>query len=316
MKKIDKKKVSVLAIILFVILAVYVVSMLFPLIWGLLTSIKHYNNFRTDPVGFPDFSYWAKSKIEGQTKWYNNYTYIFNEFELVLKSTFYEGLFVLRKVNNREDVTILSSILNTILCVGVTSLLSTLVPCVVAYLCCNYKYKFSKLIYSMVLITMTLPLFGTTPAMITLLRRLSLYDKFWGMWAMSASFGGAYFLVFYACFTSLSNSYSEAAEVDGASQLRIMISIIFPLVSKTISTIFVLVFVAQWNDYTTPMLYLPTKPTIAYSIFYITSRPELVGGEVPKTIAALMILAIPVILMFIVFKEKLMGNVSMGGIKE
>jgi multiple sugar transport system permease protein len=287
MKNIKKKKISILAIVLFTVLIIYVVSMLFPLIWGLLTSIKHYNNFRIDPVGFPDFSYWANSKIEGQTKWYNNYTYIFDEFHLVLKSTFYEGIVNLQKVNNRSEVTILSSILNTILCVGVTSFLATIVPCIVAYLCSNYKYKFSKLVYSLVLVTMTLPLFGTTPAMVTLLRQLRLYDEFWGMWLMSASFGGAYFLVFHACFASLSTVYAEAAEIDGASQLRVMLSIIFPLVRKTISTIFVLVFVAQWNDYATPLLYLPTKPTIAYSIFYITSRPELVGGEVPKTIAAL-----------------------------
>lgn len=316
MKERRKNKISVLAIILFVLLAAYVLSILFPLLWGLMTSVKHYNDFRLDPVGFPDFSYWANSKIEGQDHWYCNYTFIFNEFELVLKTSFYRGLFVLEKVNRKSEVTLLGSVLNTLLCVGVTSFLSTIVPCVVAYLCSNYKYKFSKLIYAMVLITMTLPLFGTTPAMITLLRQLRLYDEFAGMWFMSATFGSAYFLVFYASFSGLSAAYSEAAEIDGASQIRVLLSIILPLVSKMISTVFILVFVAQWNDYMTPMLYLPTKPTIAFAIFHITSTPSLVGGEVPKTIAALMILALPVILLFVIFKDKLMGNISMGGIKE
>ena len=316
MKERRKQKINIIAIILFVLLIAYVLSILYPLFWGLMTSVKHYNNFRLDPVGFPDFSYWANSNIEGQNHWYSNYAYIFNEFELTLKTTFYRGIFVLERVDRRSEVTLLTSVLNTILCVGVTSLLSTIVPCVVAYLCCNYKYKFSKLIYAMVLVTMTLPLFGTTPAMITLLRQLCLYDEFAGMWLMGASFGGAYFLVFYASFSGLSSAYSEAAEIDGASQFRILVSIILPLVSKMISTVFILVFVAQWNDYMTPMLYLPTKPTIAFAIFHITSTPSLVGGEVPKTIAALMILALPVVLLFVIFKDKLMGNISMGGIKE
>ena len=149
-KKNKKKKINILVSIIFVLLAVYVLSLLFPLLWGLMTSVKHYNNFRVDPVGFPDFSYWSNSKIEGQNHWYSNYAYIFNEFKLTLRTSYYKGIFVLERVTRESEVTLLSSLWNTVLTVGVSAILATMVPCIVAYLCYNYKYKFSKIIYALV----------------------------------------------------------------------------------------------------------------------------------------------------------------------
>ena len=105
--------------------------------------------------------------------------------------------------------------------------------------------------------------------------------------------------------------------MDGASQLRIMTSIILPLSVKIISTVWLILFVQLWNDYQTPMLYLPTLPTLAYGVYYVTEIDH--SGDLTQTpikVAGCMLLALPILVIFIFLKDKLMGNVSMGGVKE
>ena len=125
-----------------------------------------------------------------------------------------------------------------------------------------------------------------------------------------------YFLVFYSFFVGLSDSYVEAAEIDGASQFRVMLSVIIPLAKTMISACFIMFFVQTWNDYSTPLMYLPTHPTLAYGIYFNTVLGDTTLNRVPIRLASLMFLAIPSLIFFILFRERLMGNISMGGVKE
>ena len=306
-----------LSIVLFAILAVYVISLTIPLIWGLSTSLKHYYlDFRYNVLGFPNFSAWEKSTIEGENAWYSNFVNVIENFNFQLRSVFYAGFNGDISVTHESTVTIWTALLNTLLYAGVMSVLNALVPCVVGYLCAKYKFKFSGVIYTVVVFAMAMPIFGSTPAVITLLRQLGLYDEFMGQWLMSATFANMYFLVFYAFFEGLSDSYLEAAEIDGASQFRVMTTIAIPLAKNTIMTVILIVFVALWNDYNAPILYLPTKPTLAYGIFWLQQRSPVVKSQVTLQVASLMVLAVPILILFIIFKDRLMGNLSLGGVKE
>ena len=81
MKKMKKKKMTVFTTILCVILAVYAISLVIPLIWGLSTSLKHYYlDFRYNVLGFPNFEAWSKSTIEGENAWYSNYVTVIKNF--------------------------------------------------------------------------------------------------------------------------------------------------------------------------------------------------------------------------------------------
>ena len=137
------------------------------------------------------------------------------------------------------------------------------------------------------------------------------------MWLTGASFRSMYFLIFYGFFKDLPNTYNEAAEIDGASQFATMLRICIPLSAKMITTIILIQFVASWNNYTVPMIYMPTKPTLAYLIYYlIFVQTGSILTIVPRKVACLMCLAIPILILFIFLKDKLMGNISIGGIKE
>lgn len=73
---------------------------------------------------------------------------------------------------------------------------STLVPCIAAYAAARYKYRFSKVIYTAVIVTMALPIVGNLPSEIQMAKTLGIYDSIPGLWLMKANFLGLYFLVF------------------------------------------------------------------------------------------------------------------------
>ena len=133
---------------------------------------------------------------------------------------------------------------------------------------------------------------------------------------------GGGMVMYISALKNVPSQYYEAAEIDGAPQIVIMFGIYFPLAIKMVATVFLIQFVNLWNDYQTPLLYLPTFPTLAYAIFLLNSddSSKLAGlrnlyGVTPK-MAGCMLLAVPITIIFVIFKERLMGDVSLGGIKE
>ena len=132
---------------------------------------------------------------------------------------------------------------------------------------------------------------------------------------MKGHFLGANFLIYYASFKSLPNDYKEAAEIDGASQLQILLNVVVPLIKTTIGAIALLSFIGYWNDYTTAMIYLPSRPTIAYGLYYFTHSTINEASYVTVGIAACMLVTIPIFIVFLIFRNKLIGNMAVGGIK-
>ncbi len=323
MRKAEKKKegkVKTLVVgILFAILALYALTMLFVLGWGLLTSLKAYPDFRFgeglkglvgNVLGLPDKKY-----NDGNLIYYQNYTNIFTYIaeNFKTKTSFY---FAGNIVVHESQDNVFTLFLNSILYAGIGALLQAVVPAVVAYLCAKYKYKFSGFIYTLVLITMTIPVIGNQASMITLLRSIGLYDNFLGYFMMKFSFGGMYFLIYYAFFNAFSDSYKEAAEIDGAGNYQILLTIILPLSIKIIGTVFIIQFVHFWNDYQTALLYMPTKPTFAYAIYYFSVGTSTGEMSLPPAKTALcMMLAVPILIVFIIFKDKIMGSITIGGVK-
>ena len=173
----------------------------------------------------------------------------------------------------------------------------------------------------MVVVLMTIPIVGSTPSELQILQSLNLYDTMIGNYIQKFNFLGMYYLVYYATFKSLSNDFAEAAYVDGASEFRVMVQIVLPMVANIIGTVFLLHFIDFWNDYQTPLLYYPNHPTLAYAVFRMTNNT---GGAdkgmeyqgVPQRVAGCMVLAIPIFAIFVAFNKLLMGNLTMGGLKE
>ena len=90
----------------------------------------------------------------------------------------------------------------------------------------------------------------------------------------------------------------------------------FPFVKGTIVTVILLNFITFWNDYQTPLIYMPTHPTLAYGLYYFTSGSyEIATSNVPTQLAGCMLMAIPLFAVFIIFQKRILGNLSLGGLK-
>ncbi|MCQ3034883.1 MAG: carbohydrate ABC transporter permease [Bacilli bacterium] len=293
--------------IIFFVLAVYAVSLITLLLWAFITSLKTNADYVNNPFSLP----------AAGTNVLANYIAVFEKFHVKgTASYFVNG----KLITHKYDVNFLGMLFNSLIYAGFGSVIQAVVPAVVAYILCKYDFKFSKFVYGVALITYIIPIVGNYPSVVVVMQNLGLYDSFIGNFIQKFNFAGMYFFIYYAFFEGISNSYIEAAELDGASQFQILTRIILPQAKNIIFTVIVIIFVQLWNDYQTPLLYLPSHPTIAYGVHYITTQADNTSAlnlrDTTVRLASCMSLAVPTLLMFIFLKEKLMSNLSMGGLKE
>ena len=287
-----KEGFSPLTIVMAVILGMYCLILAIWLVWALLTSFKNPNDFLGNKYGLPN-------------PWYfDNFAYVIYEYKV---EKLIDGV---STVISTGDM-----ILNSVLYSVGSAFVATLVPCITAYLCARYKYKFSKIIYSIVLVCMVIPIVGSQASELQIVIKMGIYDHMFGMWILKSGFLGLYFLVFHEVFLSIPNAYGEAAEIDGASDFCIMTKISLPLAKNTFFTVLLIMFVTYWNDFQTPMLYLPTHPTISEALYWIKSSSFNYFAKMPVKMAAPMMFLLPVLIIFLCFHKRLLGNLTVGGVK-
>lgn len=298
-KKCARTNFSILKIVLLLLLVIYVFSLLAPIFWALLTSLKSYEEYAIleNVTGFPKIRGFADIIANYKEAWQQGYAYATVDGKMLF-------------------FTIPDQILNSLIYGLGGMVAATLTPCVTAYVCARYPYKFGNVIYTIVIFAMVLPIVGSLPSELELVRTLGIYDTFWGTWIQKANFLGTYFLVFHAQFKMISNTYTEAARIDGASEFFIMLRVIMPMAKGTIGTIGLLKFVEFWNDYQTPMVFLPSHPTLSYGMYQFSQRIGQVISSVPMRVSYMVVVVIPILILFIALHDKMIGNISMGGIKE
>lgn len=283
-----KSKLSPLTIVMLVVLVLYSAFLLAMLLWAVLTALKKPLRFLNNTVGLPN-------------PWYfGNVPYVLKNAEIIKEQgvvPFYEIVW--------------NSVLYSVGC----SIINTLVTCVVAYLCARYDCKFSKIVYSLVLVVMVIPVVGNQTSELQMSINLGLYDKMVGMLVMRASFLGIYFLVFYDMFKAVPMAFSEAAEIDGAGDFQIMVKIFFPIASNTFLTVLLINFIGYWNNYQVPMVYVPNHPTLAEYMFQISTFSKYPFSKAPVQLAASLILLLPAVAIFLAMHKRLLGNLSIGGVK-
>ena len=196
---------------------------------------------------------------------------------------------------------------------------SVLVPFITAYLCANFPYRISKILHAIVIATMVIPIVGNQPSQLQFARFFGLYDSIFGLWILAGNFLGMGFLIFYAAFRNLPTSYSEAAKLDGASNMAVLLRINLPLIKNLFLTYFLMNFITRWNDYSTPLLFMPHYPTFAVGIYKVINESaysnQILAGSIPLQISAAIILLVPIVIIFIACSKRMLGNLTIGGLK-
>ena len=165
----------------------------------------------------------------------------------------------------------------------------------------------------MVIVVMTLPILGNLASEIQVAKMIGVYDNMFGICIMKAGFCSFNFLVFYAAFKGVDEAYREAATIDGAGPWTILFKIVLPFVLPTVFAVGMLQFIGYWNEYYTPMIYLPSHPTIGYGLFRFESN-SIKYNTIPIRLAASFIVAAPLTVLAIVFRKKIIGSMTMGGL--
>ncbi len=348
-RKVEKNTVTtVILAIVFAVLIIYSLCVIFSLLWGIMTSLKSledinggfYFYVKKNILGFPDLnsSHVWEDTDTGEVFIYHsrreffqllNYRQVIELFTYKKTTSFYvngraEAVMHYQKVwvggsnNGANYASFIDILINTVLYTVGGAAIMCFMPAITAYITAKYDYPWSKALHMINIIIMCIPVVGRYPTELTFLRNSGLYDNMLGNYVQKMTGSGTYYLVYYAFFKGLSDVYRDAAAIDGASEWTITFRIYFPLAQKMIMTVFLIQFVNLWNDYQTLYLYLPSYPTFAYMVYYkvIEATDNTTFQELHMKTAACMFLAIPVLILFIIFKDKLMGSITLGGIKE
>ncbi len=290
---LKKRKISPFGAVVGTLLGVYVLSILLMCFWALNSSLKTVDSFDMDTVGLTkDFAF---------ENYITAFLYGFSK-DVPRGSTIY-------------TVYIEEMFLNSLLYAGGGALCQTICTCIVAYLTARYNNKFSRILHNVIIITMILPIVGALPSQVQIMDALHLRNTMIGAWIMKFGFTNIYYLIFYGAFKNMSSGYAEAALIDGANHFQIFFRIMLPLVKSLFGVVFLMFFIEYWNDYQVPMLFLENQPTLSLGLFeFFKSYDQMLSTPVVK-IAGGVIVLVPLLLLFMVFKNKLMGNLTDGGIK-
>lgn len=305
-----RDKFTPLTITMLVVLSIYVFLLAFLLLWAVMQVFKSGNDFTYNPI------WWPRK----------------NEFEVGFTLENFQALFTFAEeaswtssdATNTEKITLADIIFNSVSYSIGGAFVNTAAMCLMAYLAARYNYFYSKLIHTIVIVVMVIPIVGAQASEIAVLDALGLYNTRFGFIILKAGFVGLYFLVFYETFKSIPMTYSEAAMMDGASDWCIMTKICLPLTINVFMTIMLITFIQYWNDYQMAMLYMPNYPTLSYFLFkaqstsaniLIPNGESVNASQPPFQMAATVILMMPILVIFVLLHERLMGNLSIGGIK-
>lgn len=288
----DNKKTYALGfkIIICSLLIIYTVVLVSLFVFTFLNSVKDSWSYILDPVGFPK-------------EWhFENYATIFNKLYMQTNPTapkyYLESMF---------GGSFLYALLSTL---GFTT-----ATVLTAYATGRYPCVMSKIIYAIAIFMITVPIIGSLPSEMNIMRSLGFYDNIWSSFIMKFSFGNIYFLLLYEAIKRIPKDYAEAAAIDGASQLKIMLKIMLPMVGTVIGSIFLIQFIAFWNDYSTPVLYFPSFPNVSVGLidFAFSTSGEI--ATEPFKLGACVISFLPMLIVFAIFQNKLINGMSSGGIK-
>lgn len=183
---------------------------------------------------------------------------------------------------------------------------------------CKVKFKGQDLVFTLILATLLLPGTVTGVPLFTIYAKLGWTGTLFPLWVPIWFGGGATNIFLIRQFMrGIPKSYSEAAIIDGASSIRIYWSIVMPLVKPIIIYLAVTNFMALWNDFQTPLMFVGDNPmsyTLSLALYQEFAREGTT--YFPNVQMALgVLMSIPCILLFGFFQKQLMEGVAAVGIK-
>jgi len=262
-----------------VLLAFTILLFSLPLVWMVLASVKPIWQLKQDPFSLmPQEWHWSNYRLAVQSMPYVRY---------------------------------LSNTL--LLCCG--SVVGTLTSCsLAAYALARLRWRGRKLCLTLVIATMLLPWHVTMIPRFLLLREIGLYNSLAAI-ILPTFLGDAFFIfLLRQFFLSIPEELSEAARLDGLSEWGVFCQIILPLSKPVLATVALFQFVATWNDFGGPLLYLsdPDKFPLAYGLERFLS---VYSDQTHLLMAAATLFTLPIVVLFFLTQRTFLSGIKMTGVK-
>lgn len=184
----------------------------------------------------------------------------------------------------------------------------------VAYSLTHIPWRGASKLFTLILATMMVPAQVIQIPLYSIWSKMGFLNTFVPL-LLPSFFGSAYYIYLIRQFMkSLPSSVMEAARIDGAGNFRILYSIVYPMCSSILTTVAVMVFIAHWNDYMGPLMYLQDSKMYTLGIglqMFRGSQPEWA-----LLMAASTIFTLPLIAMFFLFQNAFLNGIqTTSGIK-
>lgn len=265
--------------LLYAILALISLFMILPFVWMLSTSLK----LPADIFGYPP-------KIIPDNATLNNYVYIFQEKNL------------------------LRVLLNTIYMSFASTIFSLFFCTLGGYGFAKFDFPAKKILFALLLATMVIPGAVMMVPSFVIMRQFGWIDTFWPLIVPGAA--NAFGIFFFRQYiTSINDELMDAARIDGASEFRIYLSVILPIISPGMISMGLIFFMRSWNDYLGPLIYLksPSNHTITLAINSLAGSAGLTawGPQMAMSVVSL----IPLLIIFLIFQRQFVEGITAGAVK-
>lgn len=279
--KKDTGKRTVRKVLIHIFLALWAIIVLFPFYWMIITSFKSYGSYNSE--------YIPKLFVSDPT--IENYISAFTEVNLAQ----YFG--------------------NTVIFTLITTGLMLLVTILAAYAFARLQFKGKNIVFTLFLSLMMIPNELVVITNFVTITNWDMRNTFIGLILPSIT-SVFYIYLLKENFEQVPEELYKAAKVDGLSDWEYLWKVLLPICSPTVVTITILKVIECWNSYVWPRLITDDAAYFLVSNGIQEIRENGFGREnIPAMMAAVVVISIPLIVLFIIFHKKIMSGVSRGGTK-
>ena len=267
--------------VVYVLLAFWAVMVLFPFYWMILSSVKSYSAYNSEYV--PSFFTLSPTL--------QNYADAFSAVPL--------GRYFL----------------NTLIFTLITTALMLVVIVLAAFAFSRLRFRGRDLLFTLFLALMMIPNELVIITNFVTITDLNLRNSFPGLILPSVA-SVFYIYLLRENFAQVPDELYYAAKVDGTSDLKYLLKIMIPICRPTLVTVVILKVIECWNSYVWPRLITDKENFFLVSNGIQAIRENGFGREnIPAMMAAVVVISVPLIILFLIFRKKIMEGVSRGGTK-
>ncbi len=265
----------------YVLLVLWAVIVLFPFYWMILTSVKSYSAYNSEYI--PKF------------------------FTLSPTMQNYADAFT--------AVPLMQYFINTLIFTVVTTVIMLVVITLAAFAFARLEFKGKNIAFVIFLSLMMIPNELVIITNFVTVTNLDLRNTFPGL-ILPSVMSVFYVYLLKENFEQIPDSLYYAAKVDGTSDLKYLFKVMIPISKPTLVTVTILKVIECWNSYVWPRLITDDETYFLVSNGIQEIRENGFGREnIPAMMAAVVVISIPLIILFLIFRRQIMEGVSRGGTK-